>query len=148
MVDYAGDPKVVIGVLDTGFPANYPDFASSCSNRSITIQPINNPNDGDHGLWVSSVAAACTNTGMGMSGVDQLSTVLAASVPYNKGFAPEDYQEGFKWLRNLQQYKINNKPAAHIINLSLGAREFINVRFGYFAGEAVKNNIIFVSARK
>ena len=144
-----GDPKVVIGVLDEGFPPNYKDFEVGCTNRSITIQPLNNPKSGDHGLWVSSVAAACSNIGVGMSGVDQLSSVLAAWVPYDpydKTFAPDDYREGFRWFLNIKKYKTNTKPLPHVINLSLGGRQYINAEFGHFAGISIKKNITVVSA--
>ena len=75
-LDYSqGDPKIVVGVIDTG-TANVPDLAgkidglwSAAPDGTLTSQPVSDGNDDyGHGTAVASLIAANVDDGFGMAG--------------------------------------------------------------------------------
>lgn len=151
-----GDPNVIIGIVDSGFPLFFADFGPKCKNRKIDINQKISPEPlvppyiykGFHGLAVAAAGMACSNNKIAGSGVDHKASVRVASLANTpKGqFSTPDINKGIKWLANLDTYKGN--PEAQIINLSLGAFADVSQSFGYYGviKQALAKNIIVVAA--
>jgi subtilisin family serine protease len=149
-----GDPKVIIGVVDSGFPLFYPDLGPKCTSRSFAINQnismVQGPYryKGFHGLSVAAAGMACSDNNIAGSGVDHKASLRVASLAStDKGqMQGGDINKGISWLANIAPYK--NNPEAHIINLSLGALADLSQPFGYYGviKESLKKKIIIVAA--
>ena len=112
-----GDPAVVIGAVDAGFPLSYADFGPKCTNRSIdiyqNISVVKGPYryKGFHGLSVAAAGMACSDNNIAGSGVDHKASVRIASLASTeKGHMDvRDINSGIKWLANLDTIKATLK---------------------------------------
>jgi len=108
-----GSSAVVIAILDTGTWPGHPDLAGKVLAGYNAIDGSTNAaDDNGHGTWVSGVAAAQTNNGIGMAGMSWGSPVMPVKVCDSTGScAFSNVAKGMTWAAD---------HGAKVINLSLG----------------------------
>ncbi|MEV1287452.1 S8 family serine peptidase [Micromonospora sp. NPDC049679] len=112
-----GNPKVVVGVLDSGISSTHPDLATqiakdksaSCiGGVSDTAEAAWNPTTSDHGTHVAGTIAAAIN-GVGVAGVAPGVKVASVKVVNDDGFIyPEAAVCGFLWAAEHGMQITNN----------------------------------------
>ena len=103
-----GDPRIVVGVLDSGSSSTHPDLATqiardksaSCLGGVVnTAEAAWNPTTSSHGTHVAGTIAAALN-GVGIAGVAPGVKVASVKVVTDAGFIyPEAAVCGFMWAR-------------------------------------------------
>ena len=108
-----GSPSVVIAVVDGGAWGGHPDLAGKVLTGYNTFTGTSDASDDNgHGTWVTGVAAAATNNGVGMAGMSWLSPVIPVKVCDSTGSCPySNVAKGMTWAAD---------HGAKVINLSLG----------------------------
>jgi subtilisin family serine protease len=114
-----GDDQVVIAVIDTGIDFNHPDLANTDDEEKILdnghdfVNDDSDPSDDQgHGTFVSGLAAAKSNNGEGIAGVNWHSKILPLKVVDTDG-------SGYvSWLVDAIRYAVDN--GANVISMSLG----------------------------
>jgi subtilisin family serine protease len=114
-----GDEQVIIAVIDTGIDFDHPDLANTEAIQKIGSNGYDFVNDDDdpsddhgHGTYVSGLAAAITNNGIGTAGVCWNSQILPLKAVDSDG-------SGYvSWLVEAIGYAADN--GADVISMSLG----------------------------
>ena len=107
-----GDPALVMAVLDAGMDEHLDLFARMIPGRNVAGADNDDTSDvcQSHGTHVAGIAAAITNNGVGMAGVDWACRVMPVRV-LNSCSGPESYvAEGIIWATD---------NGADVINMSL-----------------------------
>jgi subtilisin family serine protease len=108
-----GSPSVVIAVVDGGAWGGHPDLSGKVLTGYNTFTGTSDASDDNgHGTWVTGVAAAATNNGVGMAGMSWLSPVIPVKVCDSTGSCPySNVAKGMTWAAD---------HGANVINMSLG----------------------------
>ena len=108
----SGDPGVVLAVLDTGITFDHPEFQGRTLPGYDFVNEDPDPiADHPHGVYVSALAAANTDNGWGVAGVDRTCRILPVKVlnQFNLGTV-------FDLVQGLE-YCVQERP--EVVNLSL-----------------------------
>lgn len=107
-----GDSGIIIAVVDTGVDLGHPDLAGKIVPGIDTINNDSIPEDDQgHGTHVASIAAAISNNGMGVAGLDWNARVMPVKALNSRSVGTSSsIAAGIIWA-------VDN--GAHIINLSL-----------------------------
>lgn len=111
-----GNPRVLIGVVDSGVDITHPDLRAKIVD---TFNAADNNKDVKdfvgHGTHVAGIASAMTNNGMGVAGVAPECGILAVKVASGDSSYPstDGIANGVIWAAD---------HGAAVINLSLGSR--------------------------
>ncbi|HWK25033.1 MAG TPA: S8 family serine peptidase [Solirubrobacter sp.] len=135
---------VIIAVLDTGVDADHPDLFTRLLRGTDIADRDDDPNDlcmgsAGHGTHVAGIAAAATNNGVGVAGVNWSAAVLPVKVFPTKG---ECLTSGTSVAAGIR-YAVAHQ--ARVINMSLagGARERVVIEA---LDEARRNGVVVVAA--
>jgi len=112
--DYTtGNSSQVIAVIDTGVNYNHEDLAGKVILGPDYVNNDNDPmDDHGHGTHVSGIAAAITNNGKGVAGVNWNSKILAIKAFDSNGCGCDD-----AIIRGIQYA---SEHGAEVINMSFG----------------------------
>ncbi|MBW3625273.1 MAG: S8 family serine peptidase, partial [Armatimonadetes bacterium] len=116
--DYTtGDSSVIIAVLDTGVDTNHPELkAKLLTGYNAFTKTSDSMDDQGHGTYVSGLATATSNNGVGVTGVSWGARVLPVKVMDSSGSGPNStIAAGITWAAD---------NGAKIINLSLGGEGY------------------------
>lgn len=108
-----GDSSIVLAVLDSGIDDADPEFSGRLLPGIDTVNGDSIPNaDHPHGINVTSLAAANTNNGVDVAGVDRQCTILPVKVlnQFNLGTVA--------WLVDGLDFVTQNN--VDVVNMSLG----------------------------
>jgi serine protease len=111
-----GDPRVIIGVVDTGADLKHPDLIKQfVPGYNVITKGAEPPmDDNGHGTHVSGIAAAEADNGIGIAGVAPRCKVMPIKALDRKGDGyTYDIADGIYWAVD---------HGARVINLSLGGR--------------------------
>lgn len=109
----AGDPGVVVAVVDTGVDYDHPDLKGQVVKGPDTGNHDNDPmDDQGHGSHVAGTIAAVANNGVGVAGLAYKTKVLAVKVLGSDGSGDTN--------SIVQGILKANELGARVINLSLG----------------------------
>jgi len=138
-----GSASIVIGIVDTGYRPHV-DFASRVlpGYDFISDQSVSNDGNGRdadasdpgdyncngtgnnsswHGTHVTGIAAASSNNGVGIAGVNWLSKILPIRVLGRCGGFTSDIVDGMRWAAGIPVSGLPANPnPARVLNLSLG----------------------------
>jgi len=108
-----GATWVTIAILDTGIDLTHPDLAAKILPGTDIVNKDSNPSDDHgHGTHVSAIAAASTNNGAGVAGVDWGANILPVKVLNAGGFGTyANIAAGITWATD---------HGAQVINMSFG----------------------------
>jgi len=113
---HRGNPKVVLGIVDSGLDINHADLKikvvgtyNSADGNSESVDHVG------HGTHVAGIASALTNNALGVAGVAPECSILAVKVAPGNSSAPST--DG---IANGILYAVDK--GAQVINLSLGSR--------------------------
>jgi len=114
-----GKSDVVIAILDTGIDMGHPEFAGKLVTGINALMGAGLPTDNrGHGTHVAGIAAALSNNGVGVAGVDWQAKVMAVKVLDTGGRGSDStIARGLNWA-------VDN--GARIVNLSLGGTAYNN----------------------
>lgn len=108
-----GSGEITIAILDTGICPDHEDLEGKLvQGYNFINDSFETSDDNGHGTFVASIAAANTNNGIGMSGVNWAARLMPVKVADSEGYA--DY----KSLALAIRYAAEN--GADILNISLG----------------------------
>ncbi len=108
-----GAATITIAILDTGIDGGHPDLRARLVGGYDAVDGDSNPVDlNGHGTHVAGIAAAVTNNGVGVAGMDWQARIMPIRVLEEDGGGyVEDLVEGINWAR---------LHGAEVLNLSLG----------------------------
>jgi thermitase len=108
-----GCTGVTIAIIDTGIDEAHPDLAGKLVAGWDYVDGDSNPHDlNGHGTHVAGIAAAMTNNGVGVAGMDWSARIMPIRVLDNQGNGyADDVANGIRWAFN---------HGARVLNLSLG----------------------------
>jgi len=108
-----GSGGVTIAVLDTGIDGTHPDLAGKIAPGFDAVDGDSNPQDENgHGTHVAGIAAAATNNGTGVAGMDWQARIMPVRVLNDQGSGTYgDIIEGINFAY---------QNGADVLNLSLG----------------------------
>jgi thermitase len=108
-----GSTGVTIAILDTGIDPSHPDRAGKIVAGYDFVGNDNNPRDENgHGTHVAGIAAALTNNGVGVAGMDWQARIMPVRIlDYEGGGWVADMVSGISWAKD---------HGAKVLNLSLG----------------------------
>lgn len=161
-----GSPDVLVAVLDTGIDLNHPDLAGN-----LWINPGETPGNGidddangyvddihgwnsysnssdvqdtfGHGTHVSGIIGAVGSNGIGVSGVNWTTRIVAAKASSGDLFTTIDLAQGIDYVTALREKKGANVVA---INASLGGPVSEDPLLNQAIERAGKAGILFVAA--
>lgn len=108
-----GRKSVTIGIIDSGVDDSHPDLTGHVTVGPNFSSDAANVDNYGHGTHVAGIAAASTNNGIGVAGVDWSTEILSVKVLNSSGVGTATaIAKGVK-------YAVDN--GARIINMSLGA---------------------------
>jgi subtilisin family serine protease len=112
-----GSSQVTIAVIDTGVDYTHPDLAAKCvAGYNFVAHNTNPMDDHGHGTHVAGIAAAASNNGTGVAGVDWQARIMPVKVLNAQGSGYDsDVASGIR-------YAADN--GAGVINMSLGSPEY------------------------
>ncbi len=111
-----GDPRIIIGVVDTGGDLSHPDLVHQfVPGYNVVAKGAEPPKDDNgHGTHVSGIVAAEADNGIGIAGVAPHCRVMPVKALDRKGEGyTYDIAEGIYWAVD---------HGARVINMSLGGR--------------------------
>jgi thermitase len=110
-----GDPAVKIAILDTGIDLNHPDLRDKIVAGWDFVQSDSMPQDANgHGTHVAGIAAAMTDNGLGIAGLDWQARLMPVRVLGDDGSGDLSHiAAGIRWAY---------QQGARVINLSLGSK--------------------------
>lgn len=134
----SGSRDVVIAILDTGIDAGHPEFAGKLVTGVNALLGAGQPTDNrGHGTHVAGIAAAVSNNGIGVAGVNWQARVMAVKVLDTGGRGSDStIARGINWA-------VDN--GAKIVNLSLGGTAYNNTLNGSVQ-RALQRGAILVAA--
>lgn len=163
-----GSADVVVAVLDTGVDLNHPDLAGNIWTNPGEIPGNAVDDDGNgyvddihgwnsyanssdvqdtvgHGTHVSGIIGAVGNNGVGVSGVNWTTRIVAAkaSSENSNSFTTIDLARGIDYVTVLKE---ENNVNAVAINASLGGAVSEDLLLNQAIGGAGKAGILFVAA--
>jgi thermitase len=108
-----GSTGVTVAILDTGIDPSHPDLASKIVAGYDFVANDSNPRDENgHGTHVAGIAAAITNNGVGVAGVDWQARIMPVRIlDYEGAGWVSDMVSGIGWAKD---------HGADVLNLSLG----------------------------
>ena len=116
--DYTtGSNTVTIAIIDTGVDEGHDDLAGKLVAGHDFVDDDSNPHDTNgHGTHVAGIAAAATNNGLGIAGMNWAAKIMPVRVLDYYGFGSNsDITDGITWAAT---------HGADIINLSLGGTTY------------------------
>jgi thermitase len=110
-----GSPDVTIAILDTGIDEGHPDLSAKIVAGKDYVDDDLNPHDENgHGTHVAGIAAAVTNNGVGIAGMNWQANIMPIRVLDRTGIGwTDDIAQGINWAYG---------QGARVLNLSLGSR--------------------------
>jgi len=111
-----GDRRVVIAIVDTGIALDHPDLVGKLVPGINLVTPDQPPSDDNgHGTHVAGIAAAATNNGEGVAGVDWEARLMPVKVLDADGSADVNrVAQGMVWAVD---------HGARVLNLSFTGAE-------------------------
>lgn len=108
-----GSATVTVAIVDTGIDETHPDLASKIVAGKDYVDGDSDPHDlQGHGTHVAGIAAAVTNNGVGIAGLDWQARIMPVRVLDDQGYGySSDITSGINWAY---------QHGADVINLSLG----------------------------
>jgi thermitase len=108
-----GSADIIVAIIDTGIDAGHPDLAGKIVAGYDFVSGDSNPNDQNgHGTHVAGIAAAVTNNGVGVAGMNWNARIMPIRVLDDTGSGwNSDIVSGITWAW---------QHGARVINLSLG----------------------------
>lgn len=108
-----GSTGVTVAILDTGIDPSHPDLAGKIVAGYDFVGNDPNPRDENgHGTHVAGIAAAITNNGVGVAGMDWQARIMPVRIlDYEGGGYVSDMVSGIGWAKD---------HGADVVNLSLG----------------------------
>jgi len=108
-----GSVTEIIAIIDTGIDEAHPDLAGKIVAGWDYVDNDSDPHDlNGHGTHVAGIAAAMTNNGEGVAGMDWSARIMPIRVLDDVGSGySADVAEGIRWACN---------HGARVLNLSLG----------------------------
>lgn len=108
-----GSTDVVIAIVDTGIDEGHPDLSSRIIAGRDFVDGDTNPHDlNGHGTHCAGIAAAVTDNGIGVAGMDWQARIMAVRVLDSSGSGwMSDIVDGITWA---------HEHGADVISLSLG----------------------------
>jgi subtilisin family serine protease len=108
-----GSSGIKIAIIDTGIDETHPDLASRIVAGWDFVDNDNNPHDlHGHGTHVAGIAAAVTNNGVGVAGMDWKARIMPVRVLDDQGTGySSNVASGIGWACD---------NGAKVINVSLG----------------------------
>lgn len=112
-----GKSSTVIAILDSGIDENHPDLKSKIVAGYDFIDNDTNPRDTNgHGTHVAGIAAAVTNNGTGIAGMDWNARIMPIRILDQVGSGTiSGVADGITWAYT---------HGANVLNLSLGASQY------------------------
>jgi len=112
-----GSSDIVIAVVDSGVDANHPDLRGKIVDGYDFVDDDDSPDDlNGHGTHVAGIAAAATNNGNGIAGMDWRARIMPVKVmDYSGCGTASDLSDGITWA---------SAQGALVINLSLGGQGY------------------------
>lgn len=112
-----GNSGITLAVIDTGIDLNHPDLAGRLVPGYDFVDNDSVPRDGfGHGTHVAGIAAAITNNGTGVAGVDWLARIMPIRSLDDQGSGySSDVTDGIVWAYT---------QGADVLNLSLGGPDY------------------------
>jgi thermitase len=112
-----GSSDIVIAILDTGIDEGHPDLSAKIVAGYDFVGNDPNPHDWNgHGTHVAGIAAAVTNNGVGIAGVDWQAKIMPVQVLDAAGHGwTSDIADGIIWA---------HQHGADVLNLSLGGTSY------------------------
>lgn len=109
-----GSTGVTIAILDTGIDPGHPDLANKIVPGYDFVDNDSNPRDENgHGTHVAGIAAAVTNNGIGVAGMDWKARIMPVRILDERGGGYVwDMAQGIRWAKD---------HGADVLNLSLGS---------------------------
>jgi thermitase len=111
-----GSASLVIAIIDTGIDENHPDLAAKLVPGYDFVDGDNNPHDENgHGTHCAGIAAAATDNGVGIAGVDWQASIMPVRVLDFSGSGDNwDVGQGIRWAY---------QNGANVLSLSLGGTD-------------------------
>ncbi|MFC2015690.1 S8 family serine peptidase [Chloroflexota bacterium] len=108
-----GSSSVTIAIIDTGIDEAHPDLAGKIVAGRDVVDGDNTPHDlNGHGTHVAGIAAAVTNNGIGIAGLDWQARIMPVRALDEEGYGTTAMiASGVNWAY---------QNGADILNLSLG----------------------------
>ncbi len=112
-----GNSGITIAILDTGIDEGHPDLSAKIVAGYDFVGNDSNPRDENgHGTHVAGIAAAVTNNGIGMAGMDWQARIMPIRVLDEEGLGwTSDIADGITWAY---------QHGANVVNLSLGGTSY------------------------
>ncbi len=107
-----GKANIKIAIIDSGIDLNHPDLKSKIVSGTNIVSPGSQPmDDNGHGTHVAGIAAAATDSSMGISGVAPGCSLMPVKALKNGAGTDIDIAEGIVWAAD---------HGADVINISIG----------------------------
>jgi thermitase len=108
-----GSTSITIAIIDTGIDEGHPDLASKIVAGYDFVDGDADPHDlNGHGTHVAGIAAAVTDNGIGVAGMDWQARIMPVRVLDDEGSGYGSHiTEGIRWAY---------ENGARVLNLSLG----------------------------
>jgi thermitase len=112
-----GSSGIVIAILDTGIDDDHPDLSAKIVAGYDIVGNDSYPDDENgHGTHVAGIAAAATNNGIGIAGMDWHAKIMPVQVLDREGHGwTSDIADGITWAY---------QHGADVLNLSLGGTSY------------------------
>lgn len=112
-----GSPGVTIAIIDSGIDETHPDLAAKIDSGYDFVDDDADPHDlNGHGTHVAGIAAAATNNGTGIAGMDWLARLMPLRALDETGSGyNSDITDAITWAY---------QQGAAVLNLSLGGPSY------------------------
>jgi subtilisin family serine protease len=106
-----GSASLAVAIIDTGIDLGHPDLAAKLVPGYDFVDGGNPWDDNGHGTHVAGIAAAATNNGIGVAGMDWQARIMPVRVLNKEGVGSlDDIADGIYWAY---------RNGAEVLNLSL-----------------------------
>jgi subtilisin family serine protease len=133
-----GSAAVTVAILDTGIDPAHPDLTGKIVAGYDFVGGDSNPRDENgHGTHVAGIAAAMTNNGVGVAGVDWQAQIMPVRILDREGGGyVSEMVSGIDWARD---------HGADVVNLSLGG-PFYNASAQIAINQAYSSGVLVVAS--